>query len=345
MKNIFILYILLLPNFIKSQFIQQTNNDLEITKFENNTKSSIWLSISEDALGRPINIPVIVLKGKTDFPIVGITAAIHGDEVNGTAIVHQVIDKIDINKLNGIIIAFPLLNPYGFQLNQRDDLYQQDLNRIFPGKANGTESEQFVWALKEKILPQLNVLIDIHTASFGRINSMYVRANLKNDTLAQMAKLMEPDIILDSREASAGIITTASKTLRQEAQEKGIHCITLEAGNPQVIQSDMTHRGSEGILRILNYFNIYKSNFKKNTNKAKYCHKSYWLYTQKGGILEVIPNLSQRIKKDEIIAIQKDLFGNEIAKYYAPEDGIIIGKSTNPVAATGGRIIHLGIEK
>mgnify|MGYP001157906435 CR=1 FL=1 len=90
---------------------------------------------------------------------------------------------------------------------------------------------------------------------------------------------------------------------------------------------------------------MYKTPLKKISDKAKYCTKSYWLYTSKGGILEVIPLLNQRIKKGELIAIQRDAFGTEIMKYLSPEDGIVIGKSTNPVAAAGGRIIHLGIEK
>jgi predicted deacylase len=174
---------------------------------------------------------------------------------------------------------------------------------------------------------------------------MYARANLKNDTLAQMAKLLQPDIILDSREASAGIITSASKTLRQEAEEKGIYCVTLEAADPQVIQSDMVKRGTNGILNILSYLNMLKSTNKKITDKAKYCTKSYWIYADKGGFLDVPLSVNQRVKKGEIIAVLSDIFGNEVKKYISPEDGVVIGKSTNPVSAAGARIIQLGIER
>ncbi|HMP30555.1 MAG TPA: succinylglutamate desuccinylase/aspartoacylase family protein, partial [Saprospiraceae bacterium] len=237
--------VLLFLLYISQNIIGQSNinryNTIQLENFQLNEKYNFWLLISENSLHQSIDIPVILLKGKHDGPVIGITAAIHGDEINGTAITHSLLDQIDVSKLSGTIIAFPVLNPQGFLLNQRDDIYNTDLNRIFPGKANGTESEQFVWALKEKILPKLNFLIDIHTASFGRVNTMYVRSNLQNDTLAHMAKLFQPDIILDSREASAGIITSASKTLRQEATDRGIHCITLEAGDPLIIQKNMTN--------------------------------------------------------------------------------------------------------
>jgi hypothetical protein len=329
--------------FGQNDIIKYEEINLEI--LPKNEKKIFWLAMTENGIGQSLEIPVIVLKGNASKPVFGITAAIHGDEVNGIAIIHKMLDEIDLKKLNGTIIAFPVLNPEGMLLNKRVDRFDEDLNRIFPGKAKGTESEQFVWSITQKILPQINYLLDIHTASFGRVNAMYVRSNLQNDTLAQMSKLLNPDIILDSREASAGIIGSSSKTLRQAAEERGIFCITLEAGNPQIIQKNMTQRGTEGILRILDFLNMYKTVSPKVKNNTKYCQKSYWVYTSKGGVLEVIPNLNQRIKKGEVIAIQKDIFGIEVQKYLCPEDGIVIGKSTNPIAAAGGRILHLGIEK
>ena len=319
------------------------HSTIDLASFKPNSKQNIWLKISENALGTDIVIPVIILKGDSDKPVLGITAAIHGDEINGTSIIHHLTDKVDVNKLKGTIVAFPVLNPEGYLLNQRDDINQEDLNRIFPGKAAGTESEQFVYQLKDKVLKDPEFLIDIHTASFGRINSMYVRADLTNDTLATFAALFQPDVILDSKEASVGIITSASKTLRQEATDKGIRCITLEAGNPQVLQSDMISRGTSGILRIMSYLKMLPEATSPVKSKPLYCKKSYWVYTTKGGILEVMPGLNQVLKKGDLIAVQKDIFGNISQKYFSPEDGVVIGKSTNPVAGAGGRILHLGI--
>lgn len=343
--KIFIVFILLIPKFVICQSVNRLYKNIDLSLFTKESKSNVWLELTEDALGNSQKIPVLVLKGASPGPVLGITAAIHGNEVNGTAIIHQLTDLIDLKNLNGVILAFPVLNPQGYQLSQRDDMTDEDLNRIFPGKINGTESEQLVWAIKEKVLPPIDFLIDIHTASFGRVNSMYVRANLKNDTLAKMAILLQPDIILDSREASAGIITSASKTLRQEAEERGVYCVTLEAGDPQIIQSDMVKRGSQGIYNILAYLSMVKSPAKKITDKAKYCNRSWWIYTDKGGFLNVTVGVNQRVKKGEVIAELYDVFGSEIKKYTCPEDGIVIGKSTNPVAASGARIIQLGIER
>ena len=73
------------------------------------------------------------------------------------------------------------------------------------------------------------------------------------------------------------------------------------------------------------------------------CKKSYWIYTDRGGLLEVLPELNQQVHKGELIGRIRDSFGQILKDYYAPEDGVVIGKSTDPVNISGGRILHLGI--
>jgi predicted deacylase len=69
------------------------------------------------------------------------------------------------------------------------------------------------------------------------------------------------------------------------------------------------------------------------------------LYTDNGGYLDIVVDLKQNLKQNDVIAVLKNSFGEVIATYKAPEDGIVVGKSTNPVSSSGSRIIHLGILK
>jgi predicted deacylase len=73
------------------------------------------------------------------------------------------------------------------------------------------------------------------------------------------------------------------------------------------------------------------------------CEASSWIYTDKGGILEVFPPLGAWLEKGELIAEVRDIFGHLYRRYYAPERGIVIGKSVDPISPTGSRIIHLGL--
>ncbi len=313
-------------------------------------KSSVnkyWLEMGTNTFGQPIQIPVVLIQGKVKGPTIGLFAAIHGNELNGIPIIHRLMDSIDVKRLKGRIIVIPGLNAISIPMDKRKFIDGTDLNRIFPGKEHGNRSQQYVYKIAKRILPSLDILIDMHTASFGRANSFYVRADLSKDTLSMLAKLQRPDIILDSKGLpSAGAVSKSLRTMRAEATLQGIHAITVEYGNPQVFQKDLTIKGLKGIMNTLNWLKMYENNnHKPLKDEAVYCTKSYWIYTDEGGFLEINVELNQRLNKGDEIATLRDAFGTVIKKYFAPEKGIVIGKSTNPENMNGGRIIHLGVLK
>jgi len=302
-----------------------------------------WLEMGTNTYGQPILIPVIVIQGAREGKTLGLTAAIHGNELNGVAIIHEMTKSVDPANLKGRVVAIPGINAMSIQLDERRFVDGEDLNRTFPGKEHGSESEQYVYKIKERLLPAFNFLIDMHTASFGRENVMYARADSSNDTILKLAELQEPDIILNSKGPSFGASSSEAETLRAQAGLLGIPGITVEYGNPQVIQKDLVERGLKGIRNTLKWLNMYNGAIEKGMVQPIYCKKSYWIYMDDGGFLDVVVELKQIVKKKDKIAIVKNAFGEVIKEYYAPEDGVIIGKSSNPSNMSGGRIIHLGI--
>ena len=342
--QLILLLIFTLKGFSQSK-IEVLQNLNELKKLESGIHN-YWLNMGSNTYGQPILIPVIVIQGKTEGPTLGLTAAIHGNELNGVAIIHKLVSSIDSNVLKGRIVAIPGINAKSIQMDERRFIDGEDLNRNFPGKEHGSESEQYVFKIKERILPVFDYNIDMHTASFGRVNSMYARADSVNDTILKLAELQYPDIILQSKGPSFGTASsTSTETLRAEASQLGIPSITVEYGNPQVYQNDMIERGLKGIFNTLKWLNMYEGEIEPGLTKPIYCKKSYWIYMDEGGFLDVEVELNQLIKKGEKIASVRNAFGEIIKDYYAPEDGIIIGKSSNPSNMSGGRIIHLGILK
>lgn len=333
--------LLIFPFFATAQ--QQTPLIQSLNELKDNrgSISNYWLEMGTDNYGESIKIPVVYIQGAQEGKTLGLTAAIHGDELNGIGIIHQLIERIDVTKLSGNIIAIPGLNAYGIQNDQRRFIDDEDLNRNFPGKKNGHNSQQFAHKITENILPFFDILIDMHTASFGRTNTMYARADLSNDTLRSLAEMQHADIILNSKEATAG---SGGQTMRATANHLGVPSITVEYGNPQVYQQVMIDRGVLGIYNTLKWVKMYNDwPIPRPAQKVVYCKKSYWIYTEEGGFLEVLVELNQRLAKGDKIAIIRDAFGKIINTYLAPEDGIVIGKSTNPSNISGGRIIHLGV--
>ena len=343
MRILYAFFLFVISFAIHAQANLEQITELKMDQIAPNTKKMYWLKMVDNGLSQPVYIPVIVLKGTQQSPVLGLIAAIHGNELNGIRVIQEIVDDIDLSTLNGTIIAVPGLNAVGIPLHQRHYFDGVDLNRKFPGKENGNRSQQFVWHINTKLLPKMEYLVDMHTASFGRENSLYVRAALKDEAINKMAKLQDADIILNSDGMpSTNDVSSVTRTLRAEAMQKGIPTITVEYGNPQVFQPELIERGKRGIKNLMGWLKMTEAPIVP-TDAPVLCKKSYWIYVEEGGYLEIKVDLKQKLKKGELIAVMRNPFGEVLKEYLCPEDGIVIGKSSNPVNMSGGRIIHLGI--
>lgn len=308
---------------------------LDVTTVPPGSIQHFWVQLVNDGINMPIRVPVMVARGRTDGPVVGITAAIHGNELNGIAIVQQLFADLDPSQLVGTVVGVPGANIPALLREQRRFLDGRDLNRIMPGKPDGDLSQTYAHRFMVQIVAHFDYLMDVHTASSGRINSHYIRADLSLPVVREMAMLQNAQIVLNN--------IPANGTLRRAACERGIHAITLEVGDPNIFQPPMISAGLTGIKNLLSYLGMVSDSIQMPTGPPIICKRSYWMHTDEGGILTVCPELAQHIRKGETIALMHNTFGDLLKTYTAQNDGIVIGKSVSPINQTGGRILHLGI--
>ena len=316
--------------------IQQIE-EIDISKTPKGEVGYYWLKLISDGFGSPINVPVMVARGIGDGPVLGVTAAVHGNELNGVSVIQRLFNEIDTKELRGTIVGIPVANIPAFIRKKRRFNDGVDLNHIMPGKKNGNVSQVYAFRFVEKVIKHFDFLLDLHTASTGRINSYYIRADMDQPIVKKMALLQNADIIVHNPPSDG--------TLRGAADDLNIPAITLEVGNPNIYQRRLIRSGVEGVHNVLCHLDMVDDVPVEIDKDTVLCGSSKWVYTDTGGLLTVNVELRQILKKGEKIAELRNVFGTKIKEYYAPEDGIVIGKSISPVNQTGGRILHLGILK
>ncbi len=311
-------------------------DSLQLEALPTGRETRLLVELGRDALGQPMEVPVVVLRGKRDGPVMGLTAALHGNELNGIRVLHELLDRLDAKTLRGTIVAVLVANPPGLLREQRTFRDGRDLNHLMPGRADGNEAELWAHRLLERLISQLDYLIDLHTASFGRVNSLYIRADMTDPIAAKMSYLLRPQLILHN--------PPHDSTLRGAAMGQGIPSITVEIGDPHVFQEELIKRSITGLRAILGELGFVPRRSLAAGLEPILCARSRWLFTDMGGLLRVFPKLLQSVEAGEQVARQCDVFGDDVCEYVAPESGVVIGKSTNPVSPSGARILHLGIE-
>ena len=99
---------------------------------------NVFIEVGEGYSGSRVRIPVHVRRGPDEGPVLFVTAALHGDEINGIEIIRRVLSTKSLNRLRGTLIAVPVVNVHGFLDQSRYLPDRRDLNRSFPGSAKGS---------------------------------------------------------------------------------------------------------------------------------------------------------------------------------------------------------------
>ncbi|CAI7654688.1 unnamed protein product [Penicillium manginii] len=228
-----------------------TIQSLDIEQFAPGVFEKRWLNISTSALG-PVNVPVFAYRGSAPGPTVGIIGAIHGNEVNGIPVIQQVFARLEekirsefaSETIAGTLIGIPVLNVPGF-LDSVRSFDGHDLNRLMPGKSNGAAPQQYAYRVFQEIVMKLDYVFDLHTASAGRQNSLYVRADMNDDNIKKLATDLSPQIIVHN--------SSPGGSLRGCAQQNGIKALTVEIGNPSTFQHNLITRTVNGICNALTF--------------------------------------------------------------------------------------------
>jgi len=303
-------------------------------KIKPGVRKTIFLPMPKLYDWTPISLPIHVINGIEEGPTLCITAAIHGDEINGVEIIRRLLKKKGFRKMNGSIIAIPIVNVYGFLYQERYLMDRRDLNRSFPGTSKGSLAAILAGIISNQILSQSTHAIDLHTGSHHRFNLPQIRTNLDMPDNEELALAFNVPVILHS--------AFRDGSMREYANEQGIPILLYEAGEALRFDELSIRTGINGILSVMGALKMIKpGHYRLKKCTPTISRDSYWLRAPISGILRHIKKSGDRIGKGQVIAIIANPTSNEEYKIKSPLSGIIIGESMLPLVHSGQALFHI----
>lgn len=296
---------------------------------------SIELSLPSFYSHSPVVMPVHVINGRRDGPVLFVSAAIHGDEINGVEIIRRLLNTRQIKKLKGALIAVPVVNVYGFISQSRYLPDRRDLNRSFPGSEAGSMAARLAYTFMQEVVSQCTHGIDLHTGAIGRENLPQIRAKVIDaPETAAMACAFGAPVILNAE--------LRDGSLREAVDELGIPVLLYEAGEALRFDEVAIRAGVKGITRVMRHLGMLaKSKSRKALAKPLVALKSQWVRAPQSGVLRMVVPLGAQVVKGAIIGRVADPFGEQEQEIRAPVSGIIIGKTNLPLVYEGEAIFHI----
>ena len=283
----------------------------------------------------PMAMPVHVVRGRQPGPRLFVSAAIHGDELNGMEIIRRLLKPSLLKRLRGTLIAIPIVNVYGVIQNSRYLPDRRDLNRAFPGSERGSLAARLAHLFMREIVENCSHGIDLHTGSLHRANLPQVRANLDDAETLRLAKAFGVPVLINA------IVRDGS--LREAAAEHGISTLLYEAGEALRFDEISIRAGLQGIINVMRALAMLPAGRApaKTASEPFVARLSTWTRAPESGILRTVVALGARVKKNDLLGVIADPFGERETLVPAPLGGVIIGRTQIPLVHEGEALFHI----
>lgn len=299
------------------------------------TMKRMRLSLGQGFSGDAKNIPVIVVHGHRPGPVICLTGAVHGDELNGVEVIRRVMDSLDPDTLIGTVVAMPVVNLFGYTQGSRYLPDRRDLNRHFPGSRHGSVAARIARAVFDDVVAHCSGLVDFHTGSFKRSNMPQVRADLTNDKVLAFSRGFGATPVLQSKGA-AGMLRTA-------ATQAGIAALTFEIGAPGRLQGEDIAVAEVAVGYLLHHQGM-SEQAQVAADPPPVFYDSFWVRANHGGLLYAHVSLGERVSRNQVLGQVIDPLKNTVDDIKAPKEGRVLGMSVNQLVLPGYAVFHLGME-
>ncbi|MCG9579380.1 succinylglutamate desuccinylase/aspartoacylase family protein [Vibrio europaeus] len=278
-------------------------------------------------------IPVHVQRANKAGPTVFVSAAIHGDELNGVEIIRRLIAS-QLPIIKGTLILVPMVNVYGVLNQSRYLPDRRDLNRCFPGSLKGSLTSRLAYTFMTNIVQHCDYGIDLHTGAIHRSNLPQIRANLADEETLSLAKAFGVPVLMNA--------TLRDGSLREAATSNNTRILLYEAGEALRFDPLSIQAGVKGVKNVLMSLGLLrKSRRKKPPIEPFVSNKSEWIRAAGSGFVNEAVKLGERVEKGQILADINSPLGAPIQQLTSTRSGIIIGKQNIPLVQEGDAMFHI----
>jgi len=299
-------------------------------------RAHVSLNISESYSATPVSIPLEIWRGPEAGPTVAVTAAIHGDEINGTGTIRKIMRERPFKILRGTLVLVPVVNILGFERHTRYLPDRRDLNRAFPGSKSGSLASRMANSFFDSVIRRCDYCIDLHTAALRRTNFPNVRANLSDERLAAFARAFGAELLVDSKGPRGSLRSTACRN--------GCATLILEAGEVWKVEPTVVEYATRGIRNCLQFLGMVEGSPVKPAYRIE-TDTTKWVRAKHGGFLEFHVAPGDIVDTGDAIATNTDLVGESQNTIFSPRNGIVLGMTTIPSVAPGDPVCHLAFPK
>jgi uncharacterized protein len=220
-------------------------------RFEPGRVSTGELTLAHQIDG-PVTAPIMIATGAKPGPTLWVQAAIHGGEIGGALGIVRCLERLDLQTMAGAIVGVLAANPLAFRTQTRNTpIDGENMNRLFPGAANGTITRQMALTLMETAMASADIVMDLHSGGHEAVVPFYSLYWEDGSDASQKAKVY-------AHSAATDVVWAArdewlSGAMFTQLTRRGVPALIIEcgggAGMPEA-HIESFAQAIEGVARV-----------------------------------------------------------------------------------------------
>lgn len=279
-------------------------------------------------------IPITVFNGAKNGKTLGITAGVHGYEYSPILASQKLIKSIDPKKMAGVVILVQIANAESFKgrTPYASPIDHKNLNRSFPGSANGTITERVANFITNNVISKADFFLDMHSGDAPEDLFPY-GAYYSNSKMPEISKTGKEMAIALGYDYLVNFNTDGKKYMDKselslyctaEAFKRGIPSIDIECGRLGIVEETAINKIEKSVfslLRHLKFLPVDRSIVKKAPIEIN--NRSYFT-SKNNGFFYPLKKAGEIVEKGTQLGYSTNYFGETVEKFYATEKGIIL---------------------
>lgn len=289
--------------------------------------------------------PVITIAGAQPGPVVFINGGMHGCEYPGIETVIRLAKSISPDELSGLLVLMPVVNLPSFWsrtpfVNPIDGL---NPNRMFPGEAGGSYTEQLVHALTDEFIARADAYIDLHGGDLVEALVPFSICRHGEEAVDHMSRelatafglpyLLVVDRPIQPAKGSMSFVAGA---------ERGVPGFIAEAGGVGLLEEEPVRLLTDGVVRVLNQLGMLRCDVPP-APAVTLLGGFEWLYSTRAGMFHTRVAVDEQVRRGQVVATVDSLFGDQLEEVASPVDGRVLFVTTSPAVADNGLLMGIGM--
>ncbi|MBC8246255.1 MAG: succinylglutamate desuccinylase/aspartoacylase family protein [Deltaproteobacteria bacterium] len=287
-----------------------------------------------------IYIPLMIVNGSADGPVLNVSSGCHGDEFEGSVAIRRWWRALDPNSVNGAFIGVPVINVSAYEAGTRTSWVDQlNLNRVYPGKPDGKLTEKLAHVYLTEVVYKADMVMDLHGG--GNIQVMGNQTVWRTEP--GKAETIEKSLALAKATGFEYIWVGSGGwggTVTVEALKKNIPAITVEAGGEGRCLEPIVKVHEKLIGNVLKTFGMIDGDPEQASQFVMF--KGTFMQCTVGGLFTPMAEPHEHVREGQVLGTVADLYGEVVETIKAPSDGIVSSKRTFPVVQPGDWVVQFG---